>query len=89
MRKKKTTSPQCKALMEHLSEYIDGELGANLCAEIDKHLAECEDCRLLVDTAQQTIELYRQHFETIAVDLPPDTESRLWQALSKAGCVKK
>ncbi len=89
MSKQTSHSPQCKELMTRLSEYIDGELEEDLCAEIDKHLAVCEDCRILVDTFRKTVELYQQHFRKVVVELPPDTQTRLWQALSDAGCVSK
>lgn len=84
-----SSSPQCEALMSCLSEYIDGELEADVCAEIDRHLAVCEECRMLVDTSRKTIQLYRHHFLQATVELPPDTRTRLWQALSDAGCVSK
>ena len=44
-----STHNNCEGLLGSLSDYIDGELGAELCRQIEKHIAECEDCRIAVD----------------------------------------
>jgi len=49
----------CPDILGNLSNYLDGEASAALCAEIDKHLAHCEDCRVVVDTLNRTVTLYR------------------------------
>ena len=49
----------CELILENLSAYLDGEASAALCAEIDKHLAGCDDCQVVVDTLRRTITLYR------------------------------
>ncbi len=82
-------SSLCKELMTRLSEYIDGELEENLCREIEKHLAGCENCRILVSTSRKTVELYHRHYRRVQINLPTDTSNRLWQALRNAGCVSK
>ena len=68
----------CDALKAQLSEYIDGELDAHLCAEIEAHLAGCENCRILVDTLRKTIYLYRQQSP---VEMPADVKERLYKVL--------
>ena len=78
-------SAACEALLGQLHDYIDGELDAALCAEIEEHLAGCDDCRVLVDTTQKTITLYRRQ---TPVDLPEGAMARLQQALDAAGCRK-
>lgn len=49
----------CKELLGQLSAYIDGELEAELCAQIEQHMAGCENCRIMVDTLRRTIILYK------------------------------
>ncbi|MCB9136228.1 MAG: zf-HC2 domain-containing protein [Anaerolineales bacterium] len=44
----------------HLSEYIDCELTGDLRKEMESHLDECEDCRVLFVTTQKVIELSRE-----------------------------
>jgi len=48
----------CQRLLGDLSGYIDGEASAELCAEIERHLAGCDDCRVVVDTLRKTVALY-------------------------------
>jgi anti-sigma factor RsiW len=61
-----------------LSDYIDGELEAALCAELEAHLAECPNCRVMVDTVRKTITLYRSQAPT---DLPVEVQERLFKVL--------
>jgi predicted anti-sigma-YlaC factor YlaD len=51
---------QCHSLLAYLSDYVDGSLGDELCRELETHLAECQDCRIVVDTLRKTISLYHQ-----------------------------
>lgn len=76
-------SAACAALLDQLHDYIDGELEAALCAEIEEHLAGCDDCRVLVDTTQKTITLYRRQNP---MELPEGAMTRLQRALDAAGC---
>jgi anti-sigma factor RsiW len=70
--------PFCQDLLGQLSDYLDGELEAALCARLEEHLAECPDCRVLVDTMRKTIVLYRAQTLT---ELPTGVKSRLYQVL--------
>lgn len=78
-------SPHCQELLGHLSDYIDGELEAALCAEIEAHLSGCHDCQVLVDTTKKTVALYRRRESEIETELSPDISTRLWSALENAG----
>ncbi len=68
----------CKELLGALSEYIDGEVDESLCAEIERHLAECGNCRVMVDTLRETIVLYRTYGHE---DLPSGARDRLYAVL--------
>lgn len=75
-------NPSCRHLLDTLSDYLDGELSAELCRELERHLADCENCRVVVDTLRKTIELYR---ETVPEpQLPSDVRLRLFQRLNLA-----
>lgn len=49
----------CLPLLAQLSNYIDGQAAPALCAEIEAHLAACPDCRIVVDTLDNTVKLYQ------------------------------
>jgi anti-sigma factor RsiW len=69
-------SPQCQQLLGSLSDYIDGELRAELCAELEQHIQECDNCRVVVNTLRKTIELYQQ--TNLPVELPGELRERLF-----------
>jgi anti-sigma factor RsiW len=49
----------CAQLQAQLPDYLDGEARAEICRAIEAHLADCDDCRIVVDTLKKTITLYR------------------------------
>ncbi len=68
-------TPHCINLISTLSDYIDGELSPELCAELEQHLSDCDNCRIVVDTLRKTIELYKESSEPSS--LPDDVRQRL------------
>jgi predicted anti-sigma-YlaC factor YlaD len=69
----------CQELLEQLSDYLDEDARAELCRQIDEHLARCHDCRIVVDKTKRTIILYQaDHVET-----PPHVSDRLQEALAR------
>lgn len=71
----------CRHLLGELSAYLDGELSIELCAEIERHLAECPDCRIVVNTLRKTILLYRTAPQP---GFPAAVRERLYKALNLA-----
>ena len=80
-------SPQCKQLLGNLSDYIDGDLQAELCAELEQHLQGCDNCRIVVNTLRKTVELYRETNEQVV--LPDDVRERLFNKLNLELTLKK
>lgn len=80
-------SHDCRALLAQISDYIDGDLEAELCAELEKHLSGCDNCRVMVDTTRKTVRLYQRNYQRDPVSLPQETTDRLWQAIKAAGCI--
>ncbi|PKO12154.1 MAG: anti-sigma factor [Chloroflexi bacterium HGW-Chloroflexi-10] len=72
----------CKDLLASLSDYVDGELNSDLCSDLEKHLSECENCRVVVNTMKKTIEIYHHHAHTEAA--PVDVKQRLFTKLNLA-----
>ncbi len=65
---------KCLDYISELNDYLDGEIDSSLCAEIDAHIGQCENCRIMVDTMRQTVKLCREGKEE---KLPPSLENRL------------
>lgn len=76
---------KCLDYIRELSDYLDGELDPALCAEIEKHIGECNNCRIMVDSLRQTVTLCREGKEE---RLPEELEGRL-NGLLKARWEKK
>jgi anti-sigma factor RsiW len=72
------TSQPCRDLCSQLSDYLDGELASRACAEIERHLATCEACRIVVDTLNKTNQLYQKLPPSEA---PADVQERLVRVL--------
>lgn len=70
----------CESLLGSLSEYIDDGLSSELCQEIEKHLAECENCRVVLNTTRRTIDLV--HAPVEKPGLPDEVRERLFKRLN-------
>lgn len=70
----------CKHLLVSLSDYVDGDLNEDICAEIERHLSECHDCTVVVNTLKKTVELY--HTTAEPDPLPEAMMQRLYVRLN-------
>lgn len=65
---------KCHDYIQELNDYLDGDLDESICADIEKHIGHCENCRIMIDTMQQTVKLCREGKEE---KLPPVLENKL------------
>ena len=70
----------CSQLLSTLSEYVDGSLNAELCADLERHMKDCQRCRIVVNTMKKTVELYQETGEE--TQLPEDVRERLFLRLN-------
>ncbi|HYL65196.1 MAG TPA: zf-HC2 domain-containing protein, partial [Candidatus Methylomirabilis sp.] len=70
----------CDDVIQELSNFLDGELTPALVEELESHLDECWECKLVVNQTKKTIELF---CNSELVELPKDVRSRLHNALQK------
>ena len=73
-------NPDCLKLLESLSDYVDGDLDKNLCIEIEKHLSECENCQVVINTLRKTVDLYRESSRN--PEIPTAVMERLYVRLN-------
>ncbi len=69
---------ECRELLKDLSDYVDGDLDETLCLEIEHHMAECDNCRVVVDTLRRTVLLYHA---LPSEPMPGEVEARLLKRL--------
>jgi len=64
----------CLPFMDRFCESLGEDPSSQICRELQKHLDECPDCTLQVDTIKRTVELYK----CLPVSLVPgDVQKRL------------
>ena len=59
-------SESCQEVFALLSEYLDLELPAQTCQEIESHLAGCAPCIEFVESLRKTMELCRGYQPQVA-----------------------
>jgi predicted anti-sigma-YlaC factor YlaD len=74
-------SMTCEQLLSYLSDYIDHELDEELAADAHEHMATCQNCRVVLDTTQQTIFLFREQGRRV---IPAGRRERLFSRLHDA-----
>ncbi len=72
----------CRYWLSLFSEYIDGELEAEVCRELEAHLRRCPNCRVVVDTLQRTLYLYHTTARHEGAGLPAEVQQRLYARIS-------
>ena len=72
----------CKDLLEELGDYLDDEVSADLRRQLEEHLAECKPCKVVTDSARQTVKIVAgcRSFE-----LPPKFSSKIMAKIRAAG----
>ncbi len=48
---------QCSDILTTFSKRLEGEISADLCAEMERHVAECAHCRGTCDSLKRTLSL--------------------------------
>jgi hypothetical protein len=72
---------ECKQVWEHISEYIDQQLDAQLLTDIEKHLHNCEVCSAILDSTRNILVLTA---DSRTYELPVGYSERLHLRLAKA-----
>jgi predicted anti-sigma-YlaC factor YlaD len=76
----------CEDLLQYLSDYIDNDLDEELTAVAKDHLASCHNCRVVLDSTQQTIFLFREQGKRT---IPAERRQRLFGQLQTAFLAKE
>jgi anti-sigma factor (TIGR02949 family) len=75
------TPGECREVFEMLSEYLDGELPANTCEQIAKHIADCPPCVEFVESLRKSVRAFRDYRPAeCPAPLSPDAKAQLANA---------
>ena len=68
----------CDQFLQELSDYLDEEVREDVRRELEKHMAECPNCWVMVDTTKKTLSIYKK----LEPDpLPEPLKERLMRAI--------
>lgn len=68
----------CSQFLQELSDYLDEEVRDDVRRELEKHMAECPNCWVMVDTTKKTLSIYKK----LEPDpLPEGLKTRLLEAI--------
>jgi anti-sigma factor (TIGR02949 family) len=70
----------CDAVLQELGNYLDDEMAAELRAALERHLAQCGACRVIVDTTRRTIRIVT---ESRSFEVPDDISERIIDRIMK------
>lgn len=72
---------ECRDLLGGLADYLDGDSQTSMCAELKRHMEGCSNCRVVVNTASRTVQLFRGEEP---IELSPEFHARLHGSLREA-----
>jgi hypothetical protein len=76
----------CKQFLQELNDYLDPSTDPAMKCHLEKHVNECPNCFVIVDTTKKTMQVYKGlEPQTI----PEDVKARLWKALEKKMAARK
>jgi Putative zinc-finger len=76
----------CKQFLTELNDYLDPGVDAGLKVRLERHVSECPNCFVIVDTTKKTLQVYKGMQEQ---NIPEDVQSRLWSALERKMAAKR
>lgn len=71
---------KCEELIQMLNDYVDGDIDPAICEGFEKHMADCNPCKVVIDNIRKTITIYKGQEQC---ELPMEFHNRLHKALRK------
>ena len=70
----------CRKLLSEVSNYLSGDVDAEVRKELETHAAKCPNCWVVIDTTRKTIQIF-QGCEPYPI--PEGLQKKLQKALQK------
>jgi predicted anti-sigma-YlaC factor YlaD len=70
----------CKDVLDNLSDYVDGDVSAELRAALEEHIAKCRRCRVVFDTTGKALKIV---LDVEPFEVPLAVSARLYARLEK------
>jgi anti-sigma factor RsiW len=82
MRRNLSRPEECRRIFAALSEFLDGNLPARNCRQLQKHLSDCKPCIEYLETLKKTIGACRLYKAAPAPPPSPAVREAIVKALS-------
>ncbi len=69
----------CEQVLQELSNYLDSDVTEQLRQQIEEHIHSCGNCKVLVDTTRETLQLVAGEK---VLEIPHGVSTRLLERLS-------
>ena len=76
----------CKQFLQELNDYLDPTTDPTMKCHLEKHVNECPNCFVIVDTTKKTMQIYKG---VEPQTIPEGVKARLWKALEKKMAARK
>ena len=76
----------CKDFLRELGDYLDDSLDSGTRGELERHVNDCPNCWVVLDTTKKTIQVYKGQEPK---SIPPSIHAKLMSALQKKMADKK
>jgi len=83
------TERRCKQIFAKLSEFLDGELAAKDCRQLERHLEGCPPCVAYLESLKATVEACRKYQAPKGPDLSKQVKAALLAALTPPASPKR
>jgi len=70
----------CKEFLQELTDYLDSAVDAELRVKLERHINECPNCFVILDTTQRTIKVYKG---VEPQPIPAEVHTRLMKAVER------
>lgn len=75
---------RCDELYDRLTELAEGTLQGDVCADVERHLAECRDCQAVRQDLEDLARLCRQvSASAVAQTMPAEVRERITEILAR------
>ena len=76
----------CKEFLQELTDYLDSTVDAELRVKLERHISECPNCFVILDTTQRTIKVYKG---VEPQPIPDEVHVRLMKAVERKIAAKR
>ncbi|MBD3290693.1 hypothetical protein GF337_17940 [candidate division KSB1 bacterium] len=75
---KHNQNKECKNIIEQLCEELNESVNSPFCTEVQRHLEQCSQCRVFVDSIRTTVFFCKN---LVDEDVPRSIDDHLWKIL--------